>query len=85
MTEDKLFEELEREPFTPLRFHLSDGRRFEISNPDEVAVNRGSVYVFKWRRDHRRGLDDSRLISLGHIVSVEQITTPTGKPSKKSR
>jgi hypothetical protein len=73
MNPEALITELNRDPFIPLRLYLSDGRTVEILNPDEAMLSNLSVYIFKVRRGTRSVSDDTRLISLRHIVSVEQI------------
>lgn len=73
MNPEALASELGRNPFVPLRLYLSDGRTVEICNPDEAMISNLSVYIFKVRRDSRFLADDTRLVSLRHIVSVEQI------------
>lgn len=78
MNPEALISELNREPFIPLRLFLSDGRTVEIFDPIEAMVSNLSVYLFKVRRDARSAADDTRLISLRRIVSVEQIT-PSAK------
>lgn len=74
MNPEALAGELNRDPFIPLRLHLSDGRKVEITNPDEAMISNLSVYLFKVRRDRRHLADETQLVSLRHIVSVEQLT-----------
>jgi hypothetical protein len=73
MNPEALAAELNRQPFVPLRLYLSDGRTLEIFNPDGAMISNLSVYLFKVRKDARSIADDTRLLSLRHIVSVEQI------------
>ena len=80
MDPNHVHEELFREPFTPLRLHLSDGRQFDIRNPDEAVVSGQSLYVFKLRRDQRRMSDDTRLINMVQIVSIERVEKPKASP-----
>lgn len=63
--------QLERDPFIPLRLHLSDGRTVDILNPDLAIVARLALYIFRTDRLHRHLAEDYDLISLRHIVSVE--------------
>ena len=73
MMPEALNQELSREPFIPLRLYLSDGQVLEILNPGLCWINRGSVYLARVDRPRSRLMDDVDLISLRHIVRVEQI------------
>ena len=85
MTAEEFSDELAQDPFIPLRLHLSDGRTLDIKNPDEAVISHQSVYVFKLRRDNRHITDDTRLINLLQVVSVEKINKPTARPGKKAK
>lgn len=74
---DALNTELMREPFVPLRLYLSDGRTYIVHNPGLCWINRGSVYIARVDRPNSRLMDDVDLISLRHIVSIEQIDGET--------
>lgn len=66
-----LASELEREPFIPLRLHLSDGRTVDVHNPDLAIISRLSLYLFRTDRLHRHLAEDRHVLSLRHIVGVE--------------
>jgi hypothetical protein len=93
MNPEALASELEREPFRPLRLHLSNGRTVKIDDPDVAVISNLSVYLFKVRRDHRRMADDTQVISLRHIVSIKSRFKPLdsgtagrkGKPAAQPR
>ncbi len=70
---EALAAELEREPFVPLRLHLTDGRSVEIYNSGLCFIARQGLYVFRTDRPHAALADDVVLISLRHIVSLEQL------------
>ena len=36
---------LDKEPFEPFRIHLSDGRRYDITNPNLVVVMESQLFV----------------------------------------
>jgi hypothetical protein len=63
--------ELDREPFIPLRLHLSDERTVDVQSPDMAIISRLSLYLFRTDRLHRHLAEDHHVISLRHIVSVE--------------
>ncbi len=73
MNPQSLAAELDREPFIPLRLHLSDGRTLDVQNPGLCFIARLSLYVFA-ARPHASLAEDVRVISLQHIVSVETLS-----------
>ncbi len=74
MNPEALAQELNREPFIPLRLRLSDGRTFDIQNPGPCFIARLALYAF--RAKPRDALaEEVDVISLRHIVSIETVTT----------
>ena len=73
MNPEQLNEQLSREPYVPLRLHLSDGDAVDITNPGLAFINGPALYVFRTDRPNSHLADDHRLIALRHIVQVEQI------------
>lgn len=73
MNPEALNQDLVREPFVPLRLTLTTGEKLEIADPGTVFINNLALYVFGVRRQGDRIADQSRLISLRHIVQVEQV------------
>jgi len=77
MNPEALAQELEREPFIPLRLRLSDGRTFDIGNPGLCFIARLGLYAFR-AKPHSALAEDVEIISLRHIVSVETIAPADG-------
>ncbi|HZL33879.1 MAG TPA: hypothetical protein VFC78_01135 [Tepidisphaeraceae bacterium] len=75
MTQDAIDQELSREPFIPIRLHLNDGQSIDIENPGLAFIAKLALYVARTDRPHSRIMDDFRLISLAHIVSLELLET----------
>jgi hypothetical protein len=69
---ESLAQELNREPFVPLRVHLTDGRNIDIRNSGLCFIARLSLYVFS-AKPHTALAKDVELISLRGIVSVETL------------
>jgi hypothetical protein len=71
---ESLLAELHRQPFVPLRVHLTDGKTYEIRHPEMAMVTSREVYVGREETSPgsgiARGLD---LVSLLHVVRVEQV------------
>ena len=77
MNPDALAAELDRDPFIPLRLHLSDGRRIDIMNPGLCFIARMALYFFR-ARPRESLAQDVEIISLRHIASVETLTRSRG-------
>jgi hypothetical protein len=84
MNPEALNAELTREPFIPLRLNLSDGTHVDVFNPSMTFINHLSVYVATDERMRGRLVGDLRLISLRHIVSVDQLNPPRQRARKRA-
>jgi hypothetical protein len=72
MNPETVAQELNREPFVPLRIHLADGRNIDIRNPGLCFIARLALYVFS-AKPHDALAEDVQVISLRGIVSVETL------------
>jgi len=75
MNPESLRLELNRDPFVPLRIHLTDGRNIDIHNPGLCFIARLALYVFA-AKPHDALAEDVQMISLRGIVSVETLVSP---------
>jgi hypothetical protein len=71
MTAEAIDLELTREPFVPIRLHLTDGSSVDISNPGLALIARMALYIARADRPHTRIMDDFRLVWLRHVVRLE--------------
>jgi hypothetical protein len=78
MNPDALAAELDRDPFIPLRLHLSDGKTVDILNPGLCFIARMALYFFR-AKPHESLAEDVHVISLRHIASVETLVPPSGR------
>lgn len=88
MVQTEMLDEVYREPFIPLRLHLTNGESFDIRNPGLVWVTKHSVFIAHPIRPERpgsRGIEDYDLISLVHVMRVEKIEAANGRPKRKRR
>ena len=60
---------LQRVPCPLLRLHLTDGRTFDIQDPEQVVVTRSTVELLVPGEKNREGI-----ISLLHIIWVEVVS-----------
>lgn len=87
MNPNALAAELEREPFRPFCIHMSDGCKFDVVNPAVAMISDLAVYLFNIRKERRSIADDTHLLSLRHIVSLEPLdqTKPQKTPKPRKR
>jgi hypothetical protein len=64
--------ELSRDPFVPIRIHVSDGHSYVIRNPGLCLITRGALYIARTDRPSRLA-DDMDVVDVRHITRVEQI------------
>jgi hypothetical protein len=72
MNPESLAQELNRDPFIPLRICLTDGRNIEVRDPGLCFIARLSLYVFA-AKPRNALAEDVQVISLRGIVSVVTI------------
>lgn len=64
---------LRRQPFVPLRFHITDGRAYDVRQPDQVIVLKGAVDIGV-NPDPSSGIvEQVERCSLFHLVRVEEL------------
>jgi hypothetical protein len=85
MNPERLLSQLEREPFVPIRLNLTDGSKVDMQNPGPFFINNLALYLARIDRPNGRRAADVRLISLRHIVSVEQIGRKKGRGGGKAK
>ena len=78
-----LAKELDRDPFIPLRLHLTDGRTVDIHNPGLSFIARLGLYVFRVSSPPSSLAQDQEVVSIAHIVTVEQL--PAAGAGKRAR
>lgn len=71
MRQEDLESLLEREPCPLVRLHLSNGRTFDLPDPDLVVINRSTVQLLIPGEKNKEAV-----INLLHIVWAEVISPP---------
>ena len=62
---------LQRVPCPLLRLHLTDGRAFDIQDPEQVVITRSTVELLIPGEKNREAI-----ISLLHIIWAEAVSSP---------
>ncbi len=74
-----ILEDLEKRPFTPLRFFIADGTVYDIRHPEQCVVGLTSIVVGV--AGPAGVAPYERLVRVGceHVVRIEPIQIPTVK------
>jgi len=77
MRPDDLLEFVRRQPFTPFRIHVTDGKVFDVDHPDQIIVLRSRAVL---AAGGENGVGE-RLehVALIHVARVEELSQPTSE------
>jgi hypothetical protein len=78
MTIKEIEDELEREPYIPLRLHLDDGKTVDLPRPGVAWTMRHSLLVFQPGPESKYRVTRYDIISLRHVVKIEQLNGKDG-------
>lgn len=71
---ESLRDELRRQPFVPLRIHLTDGKTYDLRHPEMAMVTAREVYVGREETAPGSGIAKGcDLVALVHVVRVDQV------------
>ena len=78
MRPDDLLELVRKRPFVPFKIHLTDGKSYEVSHPDQIIILRSRAVV---GAGHDNGLPDHlEHLALVHVVRLEELPSePEGE------
>lgn len=79
MTAEAIDAELARDPYVPIRLHLSDGQTLDIFNSGLTMIAHNALYVARTDRPGSRIADDFKVVSVSHVVSLEKLE-PAERP-----
>jgi hypothetical protein len=78
MTSADLRQELERDPFIPLRLHLSSGKTVDIEYPNSAFVRQNTVLIVHRLAPHSAAIGNYDVIALRLIERIEQVDEGSG-------
>ena len=82
MSPEVLRNEIRRQPFVPLRLHLTDGKVYDIRHPEMVLIKQREVYVGRETAPGSGVAAECDLVSLLHVVRVETVgQAPSASPN----
>ena len=73
MTTEDISHEIERQPFVPLRLHLSSGQRIDVLDPHTAWVRQNIVLVVHPLEKGSARIGNYDVVSLRLIERIEQI------------
>jgi hypothetical protein len=84
MRPEEIRELVRRQPFVPMRLHVTDGKTYDIRHPENVLISRGRVDIGV-SDDPASGVAERvDFVSLLHIVRSEDIT-PSQPPASNGQ
>ena len=76
MRAEELMELIRRQPFCPLRIHMTNGHIYDLYHPDQIIVRRSRIDIAA-QSDPKTGVTDRvDYCSLLHVVRVEELAVP---------
>lgn len=77
MLKEDIQQELEREPFVPLRLHLSSGKVIDIPYSGTAWVRQNTLLIVHPLARHTAAIGGYDVIYLGLIERIEQLGEPS--------
>jgi len=72
MTNEDLRQELDRDPFVPLRLHLASGQKVDVSFPNTACVRQNTLLVVHPLARGTHAIGNYDVIALRLIERIEQ-------------
>ena len=73
MTIEDMKQELEREPFVPLRLHLVSGKVMDIEYPNSVFLRQSTLIIMHRLRPKTQEIGNYDVVALQQIERVETL------------
>jgi hypothetical protein len=78
MTTEDLRQELEREPFVPLRLHLSSGKTLDVEYPNSALVRQNTLLIVHRMAPGSAAIGNYDVVALRSIERIEQVDEGSG-------
>src|SRR5215212_111489 len=78
MTTEDLRQEIERDPFLPLRLHLSSGKTIDVEYPNSAFVRQNTVLIVHRLAAGSAAIGNYDVIALRLIERIEQLEEGSG-------
>lgn len=74
MTQEDLKQELDRDPFVPLRLHLASGKTVDIPYPHTAWVRQNTLLVVHPLHPGTHAIGEYEVVALRLIERIEQVS-----------
>jgi hypothetical protein len=78
MTSEDLKQEIERDPFVPLRLHLSSSKTIDVEFPNSAFVRQNTVLIVHRLAPGSAAIGNYDVIALRLIERIEQVDEGSG-------
>jgi len=78
MTTEDLRQEIEREPFVPLRLHLSSGKTMDVEYPNSAFVRQNTLLIVHRLAPNTAAIGNYDVVALRLIERIEQLNEGAG-------
>jgi hypothetical protein len=85
MTSEGVLQELERQPFSPIRLHLSSGQTIDVKFASTAWVRQNTLLVVHPLRPGTQAIGNYDVIALRLIERIEPISANGAKPKPRRR
>jgi len=85
MTEEEVFEELEKDPFVPFRLHLVSGKVIDVLIAGAAHPLTNSLLVLRNPTVGRRKAEGYDVVAYNHIERIEQLRIGEALRPKRKR
>ena len=85
MTSEDVLQELQREPFVPLRLHLSSGQRVDIRYPYTAWVRQNTLLIVHPLAAHTQAIGNYDVIALRLVERIEQLNGDAKRSTRTRR
>lgn len=82
MTSEDVLQELQRDPYVPLRLHLSSGQKLDLRYPNSAFVRQNTILVLERLAPNTAAIGNYDVVSLRLIERIEQVSPRNGSKSK---
>ncbi|MDB5324236.1 MAG: hypothetical protein JWN40_5867 [Phycisphaerales bacterium] len=78
MTSEDLKQEIEREPFVPLRLHLSSGKTMDVEYPNSAFVRQNTLLIVHRLAPNTAAIGNYDVVALRLIERIELLNEGAG-------
>lgn len=83
MTTEDISQELDRDPFVPLRLHLSSGKTIDIEHPASAFIRQNTLLIVHRLAPGTHEIGNYDVVALRLIERIEQIDGSSRRGSRR--